>query len=247
MQFSHWTIVAALSLAAPLHAADPGGAPDAGGTLSTAGNVWTNAVLLPSGGAVHSGDRIETDHGALAILWSPTMGRVEIRSDSEVTLADGHLRLHRGTVAGSRISVLLEGYSVEPVPSEGADSWFAVSDRDGKQLIAAHRGQVRIVRAGMAPILVPAGSYAVPAGEPDEEEEDTKKEDTKKAGGKSKSRGARGAAAAGGVGGKAAGGFTIGSLSHAASVALIAGAGAAALGGAVAAVTLNDASPSPSQ
>ena len=242
MQLSHWTIVVALSLAAPLQAANPGGAPDAGGTLSTAGNVWTNAVLLPSGTTVHSGDRIETDHGALAILWSPTMGRVEIRSDSEVTLAAGHLRLHRGTVAGSGISVLLDRYSVEPVPREGIDSWFAVSDRDGKQLIAAHRGQVRIVQAGMAPILVPAGSYAVPAGEPDEEEEDNKK-----AGGKTASRGARGAAAAGGVGGKTAGGFTIGSLSHAASVALIAGAGAAALGGAVAAVTLNDASPSPSQ
>ena len=242
MQLSHWTIVVALSLAAPLQAANPGGTPGAGGTLSTAGNVWTNAVLLPSGTTVHSGDRIETDHGALAILWSPTMGRVEIRSDSEVTLAAGHLRLHRGTVAGSGISVLLERYSVEPVPSEGIDSWFAVSDRDGKQLIAAHRGQVRIVQAGMAPILVPAGSYAVPAGEPDEEEEDNKK-----AGGKTASRGARGAAAAGGVGGKTAGGFTIGSLSHAASVALIAGAGAAALGGAVAAVTLNDPSPSPSQ
>ena len=55
MQLSHWAIVIALSLAAPLPAADPGATPDAGGTLSTAGNVWTNAVLLPSGGAVHSG------------------------------------------------------------------------------------------------------------------------------------------------------------------------------------------------
>ncbi len=242
MQLPHWTIVIALSLAAPLPAADPGDTPDAGGTLSTAGNVWTNAVLLPSGTTVHSGDRIETDHGALAILWSRTMGRVEIRSDSDVTLADGHLRLHRGAVAGSEISVLLKGYSVEPVPGEGTDSWFAVADRGGKQLVAAHRGQVRIVQAGMAPILVPAGSYAVPAGEPDEEEQDNKK-----AGRKTKSRGARGAAAAGGVGGKAAGGFTIGSLSHAASVALIAAAGAAAVAGTVAATTLNDPSPSPSQ
>ncbi len=236
MQLPHWTIVIALSLAAPLPAAGPGG------TLSTAGNVWTNAVLLPSGTTVHNGDRIETDHGALAILWSRTMGRVEIRSDSEVTLADGHLRLHRGAVAGSGISVLLEGYSVEPVPSESTDSWFAVADRDGKQLVAAHRGQVRIVQAGMAPILVPAGSYAVPSGESDEEEQDNKK-----ASGKTKSQGARGAAAAGGVAGKAAGGFTIGSLSHAASVALIAGAGAAAVGGTVAATTLNDPSPSPSR
>ena len=129
--------------------------------LSTAGNVWTNAVLLPSGTTVYSGDRIQTDRGASAILWSRTMGRVEIRSDSDVTLAEDHLRLHRGTVAGSAISVLLEEYSVEPVPSEAADSWFAVADRDGKQLIAAHRGQVRIVQPGMPPILVPAGSYAV--------------------------------------------------------------------------------------
>ena len=236
MQLPHWTIVIALSLAAPLQAAGPGG------TLSTAGNVWTNAVLLPSGTTVHSGDRIETDHGAFAILWSRTMGRVEIRSDSEVTLADGHLRLHRGAVAGSGISVLLEGYSVEPVPGESTDSWFAVADRDGKQLVAAHRGPVRIVQAGMAPILVPAGSYAVSAGESDEEEQDTEK-----AGGKTQSQGARGAAAAGGVGGKAAGGFTIGSLSHAASVALITAAGAAAVGGTVAAITLNDPSPSPSR
>ena len=53
MQLSHWTMVVALSLAAPLQAADPGGTPGAGGTLSTAGNVWTNAVLLPSGATVH--------------------------------------------------------------------------------------------------------------------------------------------------------------------------------------------------
>ena len=241
MQLRHWTIVLALSFTAAIQAASPGG------MLSTAGNVWTNAVLLPSGTTVYSGDRIQTDRGASAILWSRTMGRVEIRSDSDVTLAEDHLRLHRGTVAGSAVSVLLEEYSVEPVPSEAADSWFAVANRDGKQLIAAHRGQVRIVQPGIPPILVPAGSYAVPAGEPDAEEED--EEDSSKAGGKTKkSPRARGAAAAGGVGGKAAGGgFTIGSLSHAASVAIIAGASAAAVGGTVAAVTLNDPSPSPSE
>ena len=236
MQLSHWTIVFALSFAAPLQGANPGA------MLSTAGNVWTNAVLLPSGTTVYSGDRIETGHRASAILWSQTMGRMEIRSDSEVTLADGHLRLHRGTVAGSGVSVLLDGYSVEPAPGGGADSWFAVADRDGKQLVAAHRGAVRIVQPGVAPLLIPAGSYAVPASKPDEKEQDNKK-----AAGKTKSREARGAAAAGGVTGKTAGGFTIGSLSHVASVSLIAAAGAAAVGGTVAAITLNDPSPSPSQ
>ena len=235
MQLRHWTIAFALSMTASLQAANPEG------MLSTAGNVWANAVLLPSGTTVYSGDRIQTDRGASAILWSQTVGRVEIRSDSEVTLTDRHVRLHSGSVAGSGISVLLGKYSVEPVPGGDTDSWFAVADRDGKQLVAAHRGQVRIVQPGMAPILVSGGSFAVPAGEPERAERDKQEK-----GRKNRSRGARGAAAAG-VAGKAASGFTIGSLSHAASVALIAGVGAAAVGGTVAAVTLNDPSPSPSQ
>lgn len=252
IQLRHMTLIFALTFAASLQAAGLEGA-----SLSTSGNVWTNAVLLPSGATVHSGDRIATDRGASAILWSRAMGRVEIRSDSDVTLRTGYLQLHKGAVAGSAVSVALEDYTVEPADAAGADSWFVVSDRDGKQLIAAHRGDVRIQRAGVAPVLVPGGSYAVPAGVPDKdgrgrqgrakEELDNKERDEKDEGAAAKSRGARGAAAAGGAAGKATGGFTIGSLSHAASVALIAGAGAAAVGGTVAAVTLNDPSPSPSQ
>ena len=260
-------IIFAVSVAAPLQAAGLEGT-----SLSTAGNVWTNAVLLPSGTTVHNGDRIETARGASAILWSRTMGRIEIRSGSDVTLGADHLRLHKGAVAGSAVSVLLGSYTIgrnvdesrsseeymgEPSGETSADSWFVVSDQDGKQLVAAHRGDVRIERAGVAPVLVPGGSYAAPASEPDKDgrgnqdrdakDRNDEEKDRKKAGGKSGSQGARGAAAAGGAAGKAAGGFAIGSLSHAASVVLIAGAGAAAVGGTVAAVTLNDPSPSPSQ
>ena len=264
-------IIFAVSVAASLQAAGLEGT-----SLSTAGNVWTNAVLLPSGTTVHDGDRSETDRGASAILWSRTMGRIEIRSGSDVTLGADHLRLHKGAVAGSAVSVLLGSYTIgrnvdeshsgegdssegdigEPTGETSADSWFVVSDRGGKQLVAAHRGDVRIERAGMAPVLVPGGSYAVPASEPDKMGGATKtgmpktgtmKKRTAKRQAASLDHKVRGAAAAGGAAGKAAGGFSIGSLSHAASVALMAGAGAAAVGGTVAAVTLNDPSPSPSQ
>ena len=210
-------IIFAVSVAASLQAAGLEGT-----SLSTAGNVWTNAVLLPSGTTVHDGDRIETDRGASAILWSRTMGRIEIRSGSDVTLGADHLRLHKGAVAGSAVSVLLGSYTIgrnvdeshsgegdssegdigEPTGETSADSWFVVSDRGGKQLVAAHRGDVRIERAGMAPVLVPGGSYAVPASEPDKDgrrnqdrdakDRNDEEKDRKKAGGKSGSQGARG-------------------------------------------------------
>lgn len=215
--------------------------------MSTTGAVRTNSVLLPSGSTVFPGDEIETADDSMAVMSFSGLGRVEVRRSTAVTIGDGEMRLHRGTVAAERMPVRVGQYTIAP-RDEDSKSWFVVSAREGKRIVAAHRGAVVISAAGAAPLLVPAGSFAAapaPAPEPDSEKQRSEDsgEPTER-----KSR-TRGAVAAGGTGVQKGGGegWTIGSLSHATSVALAAGIGAAAAGVGIAAITLGESSPSPSQ
>ena len=231
--------VIALVLSTSLPAAGPSGY----GRMSTIGTVWTNSVALPSGTTVHPGDRIATGHSAVAVISSPARGRVEVRQNSDVTLAEHYVALHEGVVATASAAVTLADYKVKP-RGIGRDPWFAVASRRGRILVAAYRGDVLIAKAGLAPVLVPAGSYAVPAPgpEPKKSKKANRKENPDEG-----SRRNRGAVAAGGLPPKRNDGWTIGPLSHGTSVALVAGIGAGVAAGTVSAFALGDPSPSPSQ
>ena len=162
---SNWRFLAAasaLSLSTSLPAAGPPGY----ARMSTVGTVWTNSVALPSGITVHPGDRIATGRNAVAVISSPATGRVEVRQNSKVTLADRYVALHEGVVASENVAVTLAGYKVKSKGNR-RNPWFTVASRQGQVLIAAYRGDVLIARAGLAPVLVPAGSYAVPAPGPE--------------------------------------------------------------------------------
>ena len=201
-------------------------------SLSTAGTVWTNKVVLPSGTTLHQGDRVETDRGSAAVIASRETGRVEVREQSSVSLGEGQVVLHQGVVATAKAAVQLDDIQIKP--REAADALVVVAKRGEQILIAAHRGDAVISRPGAAPLLVPAGSYAIPAGESSD--------------GGSNQAGANTSDDDDDDGGGAAqnGGWTIGSLSHSKSVAVVAGIGAAAVGGAVAGFALAEDSPSPS-
>ena len=239
---SNWCFGAAL-IGLAFSSSLPAAAPPGYARMSTIGTVWTNSVALPSGTTVHPGDRIATSRNAVAVISSPATGRVEVRQNSDVTLADRYVALHEGVVAAENVAVTLAGYKVKSKGNR-RNPWFTVASRQGRVLVAAYRGDVLIAKAGLAPVLVPAGSYAVPAPGPEPRK-------SEKARGEGKARegsgGNRGAVAAGGLPPKTNEGWTIGSLSHGASVALIAGIGAGAAAGAVSAFALGDPSPSPSQ
>jgi len=235
------TLIATVVLSTPVWAKDLAG-------LSTAGRVWTNAVLLPSGSTLHPGDHVKTDRGSAAVISSPSTGRVEVRERSSVTLGDGGIVLHEGVVATSKASVELDG--VEIVPHGARDTLIVIAKRDQQTLIAAHRGEATIRTNGFAPLLLPSGQYAVPAavgsGQRDKPEtnkaarkNDDEDDDDDDDGG--------GALPAGKASGSKKGGWKIGSLSHGKSVGLVAGIGAAAVGGTVAGFALLDESPSPSK
>jgi hypothetical protein len=169
---------------------------------------------------------------------------VEVRPGSEITVGSEQIVLHNGVVATGKAPVRLGEYQIEVKDPSSPQNLIVVADRGGQQLVAAHRGDAVITAAGLAPLLVPSGSFAIPAaagGKSPQDETNKAKEDEEK---KKKRRG--GAAPAGSGGKAASGGWTIGSLSHGSSVALVAGVGAAAVGGTVAAVALTGDSSSPS-
>jgi hypothetical protein len=217
--------------ALPLSAASP-----LGGVV-VSGAVWTNQAALPSGSNVYAGDEIRTAPEAFAILESPATGRLELRGDTLATVGEDAIRLERGVVASEKLAVQLDGFEVA-ASNPHADNWFVVENNGGRRLIAAYRGDV-VVRGGSAGrLVVPAGSYAMAAAAPapreaasdkDKDEEDSK--DKRRAGG---------AAGAG-----ANTGWSVGSLSHGASIAVVTGATAAVLGGAVAAGAFREDSASP--
>lgn len=231
----HLAIVLACATAAlPLSAASPLGG------VTVSGDVWTNKAALPSGSSVYAGDEIRTAPDAFAILESPSTGRLELRGDTQAKVNDGAVALDRGVVASQKLAVEIGDLEIEARDPQ-ADNWFVVENKDGRRLIAAYRGDV-VIRGGSAgSLVVPAGSYAMAAAaappsprnsaDKDKDEQDSKNKKKKRAGG---------AAGAG-----AATGWAIGSLGHAASVAVVTGATAAALGGAVAAGAFREDSASP--
>ena len=202
------------------------------GNLRSSGVVLTNSIPMPDGGTVRSGDVVTTQSGALAVILSASHGRLEVRANSEARLIGDHLRLERGSVAASRMAVEAGGYTIRA--ENPTVAWFAVANRGGRLVVAAHHGNVVIASAGEPPVVVNEGSVAqqeqAPANsQPDQDQPEQQKKKKRAAG-------------------AAAGGWTIGSLSHAASVALVVGVGAAVAGTAAGlAVSLNEAGPSPSR
>ena len=204
------------------------------GSIQASGEVAVSGTRLSTAGVpswpIVVGDRVVTEAGGIATVSSPLMGRVEIRQSSSVRLADGHVELERGAVGSQGSAVRFGEVTVEARDRDASSNWFVVANQAGQQLIAAHRGDVWIRSKGVAPLLLPAGSYAVPASPPDsgkgQGDAAKDKKDRRKKGG---------AATAG-----AAAGWTIGSLSHAASIAVIAGVGAAAATGAAVGFTGSD-------
>jgi hypothetical protein len=226
------TLVCALA-ALPLTAASPLGG------VTVSGDVWTNQAALPSGSSVYAGDEIRTAPGALAVLSSPATGRVELRGATRATVDAKTIALEQGVVASQRMAVQFDDLEIAARDAQ-ADNWFVVENNAGRRLIAAYRGDV-VIRGGSAgSFVVPAGHYAMaaaaapaprqaaPRGDDDKKEDD---DDDKRAGG------AAGAASKSG--------WSLGSLSHGASVAVVTGATAAALGGAVAGGAFREDSASP--
>jgi hypothetical protein len=219
--------LACATAALPLSAASPLGG------VTVSGDVWTNQAALPSGSSVYAGDEIRTAPDAFAVLESPAAGRLELRGDTQAKVNEGAVSLERGVVASQKLAVELDDLEISPRDPR-ADNWFVVENKDGRRLIAAYRGDV-VIRGGSAgSLVVPAGSYAMAAAAPAPDSADSDKDEKKK----KKRRG--GAAGAG-----ASTGWALGSLGHAASVAVVTGATAAALGGAVAAGAFRDDSASP--
>ena len=218
--FSRFPVLAAAAVLA-CQAASPLDNPIA--TVTSSGDVTVGAAALKATGVrswpVLVGDQISTDGASSALVSSAAMGRVEVRKNSKVTVAEDHVSLQKGAVGSAGLPVRWRGYTVS-AKDHRARNWFVVADQEGKVLVAAHQGDVYISRAGAAPLLLPAGSYAMPAAGPQENDEE---DDDRKGGA---------AATAGSTAG-----WTIGSLSHAGSVALAVGIGAAVTTGAVVGLT----------
>jgi hypothetical protein len=214
------------------------------GSLRSTGIVLANAVPMPDGSTVRSGDRIACGPDSVAFITSPGQGRVELRSDSAALLAPDHVQLERGIVAASRLPITVSGYTIRPVDPDHA--WYTVASRQGQLLVAAHQGNVLISSAaGAAPILLAQGSQAErpAAGQPPTNDPWPDQEAQAPLPAPQRRRHRR----AGAVAGASTGGWTIAGFGHAASVALLIGAGAAvAVVSVGAAVALSDQTPSPS-
>ena len=217
---SRFPVLAASAVVSCL-AASPLGEPIA--TMTSSGEVTVGAASLKAAGVrswpVLAGDRISTGGDGSALVSSAAMGRIEIRKNSKVTVTEDQVSLHEGAVGSENLPVRSRDFTVS-IKDDAARNWFVVSDQEGEVLVAAHRGDVYISRAGVAPLLLPAGSYAMPVPAPKKKDDDD--DDDRKGG----------AATAGSTAG-----WTIGSLSHAKSVALAVGIGAAGATGAVVGLT----------
>ena len=221
--------------ALPLTAASPLGG------VTASGAVWTNQAALPSGSNVYEGDEIRTAPGALAVLESPVMGRIELRGGTHATVGARMIALERGVAASQKVAVQFDDFEAA-AQDPNADNWFVVENHEGRKLVAAYRGDVVLRGGSGGSLVIPAGSYAMAAAAAPPAPREAAAKGKSKDDTDSKRKRRKGGAAAG-AGAKT--GWSLGSLSHGASVALLTGATAAALGGAAAAGAFRDESASP--
>jgi hypothetical protein len=196
--------------------------------VTTAGTVWINAAALPSGSSLYSGDTLATASDGLAMITGGAPGRLEVRQDSLVSIGQHEITLKGGVVGSDGLAVRLGADSIRP-SGESIAPWFVVADRGGKKLVAAYAGDVVIAREGAEAVLIPQGSYAVPAGIPADD------------------KGASPQPGGGSIPSGADSGWTIFSLSSAASVSLVVSLGATAVVATLVGYTLGERSVSPSK
>ncbi len=232
----------AVVIAAMLPAAAPLGAGSPIASVSPQGAVRLGETPSPiaAGQPLSAGEAIETGRDGLAAIRTWNDGRLELRSDSRARLFEDRLDLETGAAASAGLPISLDDVTIAP---EGAgEHWFAVGARDGRTMVAAHKGPVVIRRSGARSIVVPAGSYAFPS--PKTAKNDDDDDDDRKPVAGASGRTAQPPAA------NSSGGWTVGSLSHGQSMLLVGGISAVAATGVVAGVVVaNDSQParSPSQ
>jgi hypothetical protein len=211
---------------------------------------------------VLDGDEIVTEDQSRAVLVSPKAGRLEIRRDSRVTANQDTVVLHMGEVGAERFVVRTGPYTAQSNPDANGRSWFVVSSRNGSAVFAAHQGDLWVNQGEPNPVLVRAGTYAIPAA-PAAALPSGAAPPTPSPGGAAAPAtpqyppGPQQSAALPGVqsaANAAATGWTVGSLGHASSAALVSGVSAAATAGTITGVALvepsqrlPDRSPSSSQ
>jgi hypothetical protein len=196
--------------------------PSLDGSLRSTGIVLANAAPRPDGSTVRSGDRIACGPDSVALITVRGQGRIELRSDSAALLASDHVQLERGVVASSRLPIKVSGYTIRP--ADPAHAWYSVASRQGQLFIAAHQGHVLISSATSGPVLLAEGSRAERPTASQSFTNDTSLDQEVQLPPDPQPRRSRRAIA---VARAYTGGWTIAGLSHAASVALVIGAGAA--------------------
>ena len=132
-------------------------------SLSPLGHVrlGEDRVDHAAGRPIAAGDAIRTAPRSLALIRTRSSGRLEVRSDSRARLYEDRLDLESGSAASAELPIRLDEITVAPA-GEG-EHWFAVGEREGRTIVAAHKGSVVIRRSGARSVVVPAGSYAIPS------------------------------------------------------------------------------------
>jgi hypothetical protein len=227
-------------------AASPVGLMTVSGPVSIGGAEFQPKAV--SSWPVLTGDEIVTADRSRAVLISPTAGRLEIGHDSRVTASAETVVLHGGEVGAERFVVRTGPYTATPQPDASGRSWFVVSSRDGVPYFAAHQGDLWVSQGEPNPLLVRAGTYAVPATPPEPappaaaspEPGAGEPQPGSAAAQQYELRPDQSAALPGtpGASVSAQSGWTVGSLGHASSVALVSGVSAAATAGTVVGVAL---------
>ena len=235
-------LVLALSVAvsSPLAwAASPVGLMTVSGPVRISGSEFQPKAV--SSWPVLAGDEIVTAERSRAVLISPTAGRLEIGHDSTVTASETTVVLHGGQVGAERFVVRTGAFTATPNPDANGRSWYVVSSRNGIPVFAAHQGDLWVSQGEPNPLLVRAGTYAVPATPPEPvpatppEPGAAAPAPPQREPGPDQGAAIPGAQAAATA---ATTGWTVGSLSHASSAALVSGVSAAATAGTVTGVAL---------
>ncbi len=158
--------VALTALSPPMAlAASPVGLMTVSGPVRIGGSEFQPKAV--SSWPVLNGDEIVTEDRSRAVLVSPTAGRLEIGHDSRVTARQNTVVLHSGEVGAERFVVRTGRYTATPQPDASGHSWFVVSSRDGVPVFAAQQGDLWVSQGEPNQLLVRAGTYAMPAPEPE--------------------------------------------------------------------------------